>query len=273
MEIGSGSAVDWGRRRGDHDLAGLEASPDPTASPNSDQPACAEFEEFLDHDRHARGAHAAGLNAHGNAFVRSGVSEETAMCGHLARRSGAAVELLGDPSGAVGVAGEQHDRSVVLGFGAEMDLRHRLLPGGLVTRMVGGGPPGPARLRRTRFYVVARPEDGAGGPPPASSLRRPASSHLHRPSSRPARARLGRWAAIPLDLDDVPIDKAPRCRRVATEMDRFPDGLGQVETESVRLGVDKLWKTWDTYARTMCSNAGIHRMVPTSHRGSGTSGC
>ena len=74
---------------------------------------------------------------------------------HLAGGSRAAVELLGDPSGAVGVAGEQHDRSVVLGLGAEMDLRHRLLQVGFVTRTVGGGPFGPARLRVARFYVLA----------------------------------------------------------------------------------------------------------------------
>ena len=65
------------------------------------------------------------------------------MRGDLASGAGTAVELLGDPRGAVGVAGEQDDRGVVLGFGAEVDLRHELL---LFDGLLAGGCPagGPA---------------------------------------------------------------------------------------------------------------------------------
>jgi len=40
----------------------------------------------------------------------------------LAGGAGSAVELLRDPRGAVGVAGQQDDRGVILGLGPEVDL-------------------------------------------------------------------------------------------------------------------------------------------------------
>jgi hypothetical protein len=40
----------------------------------------------------------------------------------------AAVELAGDPRRAVWVAGKEHERGVVSGFGTEVDLRHFWAP-------------------------------------------------------------------------------------------------------------------------------------------------
>ena len=44
------------------------------------------------------------------------------MVVHLARA--ARVEALADPACAVGVTGQEHERGVVAGLGAKVDLRH-----------------------------------------------------------------------------------------------------------------------------------------------------
>jgi hypothetical protein len=46
----------------------------------------------------------------------------------LARRPGTTIELLRDPGRTVGIARQEDDRRVVLGFGSKVDLRHIRTP-------------------------------------------------------------------------------------------------------------------------------------------------
>ena len=69
--------------------------------------------------------------------VRAGVAEHAAVLVDEPGRLQPAVEELGDPGGAVGVPGQQHERRVVADLGAEVDLGHRC-------RSVGSGGGGSA---------------------------------------------------------------------------------------------------------------------------------
>ena len=82
----------------------------------------AEPEKLLHHDAQAGRPHPGGLDAHRSAPIASGEPEQTAVVVHLA--GAAVVEALADPAGAVGVAGQEHQRRVVAGLGAEVDLWH-----------------------------------------------------------------------------------------------------------------------------------------------------
>ena len=61
----------------------------------------------------------------GVAPIGSGEPEQAAVVVHLAGAAG--VEALADPAGAVGIAGQEHERRVVAGLGAEVDLWHARL--------------------------------------------------------------------------------------------------------------------------------------------------
>ena len=94
----------------------------PAAGPDPDQAPGAESEKLLDHDAHAGRPHPGRLDAHRSPPIASGEPEQTAVIVHLADAAG--VEPLADPPGAVGIAGQEHQRRVVAGLGAEVDLWH-----------------------------------------------------------------------------------------------------------------------------------------------------
>ena len=113
------------------------------------------------------------------------------------------------------------------------------------------GPPAPARSRRQE-----------SGPGPEAAQNRPA-----------APLRAGLTAQIGPYLDDRRIDNSSICRFKAPDCRPLVGRLARVRMVSVMLGVDNLWKIWDTYAQKLYPSARIRRMVRTSYGLCPTDGC